>query len=108
MRALMVQEVSCVQGKAELTRLSTRTRPNTIPSTKLLGNRSSVQLHQRHPHTLAAVASPVDTSGVATGGEEAADEGVIDWRQRWSATPSLCPIAAFFIGDTHLTMRFVS
>jgi hypothetical protein len=85
-----MQEVSCMQGKAELSRQSTRTHPKTIPSTKLLGNRSSVHLHQRYPHTLAAVASPVDTSGVATGGEEAADEGVIDWRQRWSALPSLC------------------
>jgi hypothetical protein len=76
-----------MQGKAELARLSTRTHPKTIPSTKVLGIRSSVQLHQRNPHTLAAVASPVNTAGVATGGEEAADEGVIDWRQRWSATP---------------------
>jgi hypothetical protein len=34
-------------------------------------------------HTLAAVMTPLDTTGVATGAESGADEGTIDWRRRW-------------------------
>jgi hypothetical protein len=46
-------------------------------------NISPLPQRRNSKHTLAAVMSPVNTTGVATSAENGADEDTIDWRRRW-------------------------
>jgi hypothetical protein len=65
-----------------------------IPQTRSLWRKNSKQPHRHRSRcTQAAVTSPADTTmsvaegEAAVGEDEDKDEGVIDWRQRWSASP---------------------
>jgi hypothetical protein len=75
--------VQCMQG-ATFQRMRTAcTTPKAHPM-RMLGSNISPPPQRRNPkHTLAAAISPVDTTGVASGAENGADEGTIDWRRRW-------------------------
>jgi hypothetical protein len=83
-----------IQGGRVTATCNARTQPRNIcptPWSQSLGRKRSQQPNRNRPRqTHASVISPADptisvTDGKAIVGE---DEGVIDWRQRWSVSPN--------------------